>query len=336
MTLTGGVAGRGFSACALLVLAALIGCTTDSPSADDGNGSDGKDGGGAIGDDAAPGTDAATGTDAQPGSDAAPATGWPGPSNTGVPQGTTLTPYAGSCTITTAGTVIDAKIIDCDLIIKAANVTISRSRITGSVGTDEDSSGYSFTISDSQVDIGDRPGTGIGAVSFSAIRVHVTGGNRSINCWHDCTIRDSYVHGQFKDVTGTYHESGIRMGQSAQIRHNTILCDAPNVPPDAGCSADLTGYGDFGPVQNNLIQGNLFKATTGGACAYGGSSRGKPFSSATNNVIFKDNVFERGTTKSDKGTYVCGYYFPVTDFDAAAPGNQWSGNAFDDGTAIMP
>ena len=41
---------------------------------------------------------------------------------------------------------------------------------------------------------------------------------------------------------------------------------------------------------------------------------------ATNNVNFKDNVFERGTATRDKGSYVYGYYFPVTDFDAAAPG----------------
>ncbi len=44
------------------------------------------------------------------------------------------------------------------------------------------------------------------------------------------------------------------------------------------------------------------------------------FSIATNNVNFKDNVFERGTATRDKGSYVYGYYFPVTDFDAAAPG----------------
>lgn len=332
--LTRGPTARGVSSFALLVLVALIGCTTDATSRQPA--SDGNDGGGVTGDGAAAGADAATGTDAQASSDAAPATGWPGPSNTGVPPGTALTAYTGPCTITAAGTVIDAKTIDCDLIIQAANVTITRSRITGSVSTDEESTGYSFTISDSQVDIGDRAGTGIGAVSFTAIRVHVTGGNRSINCWRDCTIRDSYVHGQFKDTTGTFHESGIRMGQSARIQHNTILCDAPDVPPDGGCSADLTGYGDFGPVQNNLIERNLFKATTGGACAYGGSSRGKPFSSATNNIIFKDNVFERGTNKSDKGTYICGYYYPITDFDTAAPGNQWSGNAFDDGAAITP
>jgi hypothetical protein len=58
------------------------------------------------------------------------------------------------------------------------------------VSTDEDSTGFSFEISDSEVDAGHRAATGIGAVDFTATRV-------------------------------------------------------PDVPPDGGCSADLTGYGDF-------------------------------------------------------------------------------------------
>jgi hypothetical protein len=38
---------------------------------------------------------------------------WPNASNTGVPAGTQLSTYAGPCTINAAGTVIDAKTINC-------------------------------------------------------------------------------------------------------------------------------------------------------------------------------------------------------------------------------
>jgi hypothetical protein len=259
---------------------------------------------------------------------------WPGPHNTGVPAGTSLTPYDGPCVITADDTVIDAKTIACDLRIQAANVSITRSMINGSVATDEDSTGYSFTISDSEVDVGDRAGTGIGAVSFSALRVHVRGGNRSIHCWHDCTVTDSYAHGQFTDPSGTFHESAMRMGQSATFRHNTVICDAPDVPPDGGCSADLTGYGDFGPVQNNTIDRNLFGATTGGYCTYGGSSQGKPYSDQTNHIVFTGNVWQRGTRQGDHGEYVCGYYGSNTGFDPTLPGNVWADNTFDDGTPV--
>ena len=272
-----------------------------------------------------------TGTTSSP---AASSGAFPNASNTGVPAGTSLSAYTGPCTITTPGTVIDAKTINCDLLIRAAHVTISRSKITGSVATEDNSTGYSFTISDSNVDAGNQPGTGIGSVNFTAVRVHVTGGNRSIYCWHDCVIRDSYVHGQFRDSSGVYHESGIRMSENTTLRHNTILCDAPDVPPDAGCSADLTGYGDFGPVQNNIIDNNLFKASTGGACAYGGSSGGKPYSGGANNVKFTNNVFEHSEPWQTSGN--CGYWFSITDFNKSAPGNVWSGNVWDNGGAVNP
>jgi hypothetical protein len=257
--------------------------------------------------------------------------GFPDASNTGVPAGTVLTAYTGSCTITVANTAIDAKTINCDLQIRAAGVKVTRSKIVGSINLSEDASdSYSFTISDSEIDAGNRMATGVGTKNFTATRVHVYGGNRSMYCYNNCTISDSYVHGQFKDLSGVAHESGIRMGQNSVLRHNTIACDAPNVPPDAGCSAGLTGYGDFTPVTNNLIENNLFKATTGGTCAYGGSSAGKPYSSQTRDIVFRNNVFERGSNGK------CGYWFPIADFDTTRPGNVWSGNVWDDGRTVLP
>ena len=253
---------------------------------------------------------------------------FPDAGNTGVPSGTSLSTYTGPCTITVANTVIDAKTINCSLTIRAAGVKITRSIITGTVETGENTSGYSYAISDSEVKVGAKAGTGIGAVNFTALRVEVTGGNRSIHCYRDCVVQDSYVHGQFRDATGTYHESAIRMGSNATIRHNSITCDAPDVPPDAGCSAGLTGYGDFAVVQNNLIENNQFLPGTGGFCAYGGASLGKPFSSATKNIVFRNNVFQRGSGGK------CGYYGPITSFNTALPGAVWSGNVWADGGTV--
>ncbi|WP_167042574.1 DUF4082 domain-containing protein [Salinibacterium sp. ZJ454] len=257
-----------------------------------------------------------------------PAVGFPSATTTGVPAGTALTTYTGPCRITTPGTVIDAKVVSCGpLRIDAQGVVITRSQINGFVYTDDSGTG-SFAISDSQVDVGARMGTGIGDAHFTATRVHVTGGNRSVNCFLDCTVADSYVHGQFRDDTGRAHESGIRMGSNSVIRGNTISCDAPDVEPEAGCSAALTGYGDFAAVRNNTIDGNLFIAGSGGYCAYGGSSSGKPFSSGTRDIRFTNNVWQRG--QSGK----CGFWGPITSFDSNAPGNLWSNNRWEDGTPI--
>ncbi|MFE6510049.1 DUF4082 domain-containing protein [Nocardioides sp. NPDC057767] len=256
--------------------------------------------------------------------------GFPNPATTGVPAGVRLAPYTGPCNITVAGTVIDSKIVNCTLNVRAADVTIRNSVINGTVYNDEASEGLGFTIVDSEVRIGNRGGTGIGNVGFTALRVEVTGGNRSINCWRDCTVRDSYVHGQFTDVSGVAHESGIRMGAGGVIRHNTIACDAPDVPPDAGCSAGLTGYGDFATVEDNLIERNVFLVTTGGTCAYGGSSEGKAYGDA-NRIRFIDNVFQRTAARPN-----CGYWFPIASFDSSAPGNVWRGNVWSDGGVVDP
>src|SRR6478752_4891037 len=121
---------------------------------------------------------------------------FPGPDNTGIPAGTALTPYAGPCDITTANTVIDANTVNCDLTIEASGVRITRSKINGIVSVDSNSTGYSMTISDSEVDAGNVFRSGIGDINFTATRVEVIGGNRSIMCFKDCTVQDSYVHGQ--------------------------------------------------------------------------------------------------------------------------------------------
>lgn len=265
---------------------------------------------------------------------------WPYAGNTGIPAGTSLSTYSGSCMVTTNSTAFTAKTINCDpLTIAATGVTITNSKINGSVLIDSPPNpAYSFTITDSEVDVGDiSPGdedSGIGEANFTATRVHVYNGRRSIWCENDCTVTDSYMHGQATDETGAAHEAAVRQGDGSTLIHNSILCNAPDVPPDAGCSADLTGYGDFAPIQNNLVYRNLFLATTGGFCAYGGSSGddgSKPFGGDAANIVFQDNIFQRG---GPGGT--CGFFGAITDFNDTRPGNVWTNNKYDDGTTLPP
>jgi hypothetical protein len=93
--------------------------------------------------------------------------------------------------------------------------------VVGSVGVE---SGGGLTISDSTIDTGDQAGTGLGEHDFVALRVHVMGGNRSINC--AATARCA---------TPTCADSHRREGRSPRIGHwhghafdlvqNTIACD---------------------------------------------------------------------------------------------------------------
>ncbi|HQZ84123.1 MAG TPA: hypothetical protein PLB21_00655 [Actinomycetota bacterium] len=247
---------------------------------------------------------------------------WPGPDNTGVPDGTQLSSFTGDCIIKQPGAVIDAKIVNCNLRIRAQDVKITRSIINGNVSVPSASSGFSFAISDSEVNTGANLNTGLGNANYTAIRVEVTGGRRSAYCERNCTIEYSWIHGQAGDATGQAHLSGVRMSQDTTIRGNTLVCDAPRIPPGSGCSAALTGYGGFAPVQNNLIEGNIFYGGTASHCAYGGSSESKEFASETNHIRFVDNVFVRG----DSGK--CGSLGSIASFDPDAPGNEWSGNTW--------
>lgn len=261
---------------------------------------------------------------------------FPDASCTGVPSGVTLSAYGGSCTVTANNTVIDSKTINCSpLSIQATNVSIKNSRINGTVATPNNSLAYSFSITDSEVIAPQANAveqTGIGEANFTVLRVEVTGGNRSIYCRKNCTIQDSWVHGQNIADSPRVHASGIRQSQGGTIIHNRIHCSAEDTSSGGGCSANLTGYGDFEAVQDNTIEKNLFVATPAGACAYGGSSGddgSKPFGHLAQNIIFKDNIFQRGSGN-------CGWYFPITDFDDTRPGNQWINNKWDDGSVLPP
>lgn len=258
----------------------------------------------------------------------APPDSWPDGTNTGVPEGTTLTPWTDDCTISGAGTVIDARTVDCDLRISAPDVRITRSVVNGFIVVVPDpDSENSFSISDSEVRLGNRMITGLGNGNYTAERVEVTGGRRSANCQTDCRIEHSWLHGQSEDPEGKAHIGGIRMGQNTTIRFNTITCDAQPTPPGAACSAGLTGYGDFAPVQNNLIENNIFMGGSMAYCAYGGSSGNdgsKPYGREARDIRFINNVFVKGDTGK------CGTFGAIVSFDATRPGNVWQGNVWDD------
>jgi hypothetical protein len=262
---------------------------------------------------------------------------FPGPTTTGVPAGTTLTNYTGSCSISTNGTVIDRKIVNCDLDIRAKNVIITNSQINGAIYDNDAGEGvYSFTITDSTVHTNNVQLKGIVATDYTATRVDVSGGNSMAWCDH-CTMQDSYLHHPSEDPTGTAHNSAIRMAAFATIKHNTMLCTVKSYTradgqDTSGCSADQTGYShDGSPPFNSTVSRNLYMPPNDGVCAYGGSSGGAG-AGQVHDIVFTDNIFKRGTQPSQHGFFVCGYYGAIADFDASLPGNIWTNNRFDDGT----
>ncbi len=261
------------------------------------------------------------------------ASGFPDGTNTGVPAGTALTTYTGPCTVTANNTVIDAKIVNCDLDIHAQGVTVKRSKVNGTLLTPE-KTGYSFTLEDSEVNAPEIQLWAVGATNVTVRRANIHGGDTAVYCNANCDIRDSWLHGQRLAASAPWHLNGFLANESpggrtnAVMVHNTIVCDAaPNGA--GGCTGDVNLFGDFGPVSYVTVDNNLFGAYTGMSyCFYGGSTTGKPYDA--DHIVFVNNVLQRGTNKK------CGEYGPVTAFDSSRPGNQWANNVWDDGTSVGP
>lgn len=267
-------------------------------------------------------------------------TGIPGPENTGVPPGTQLTPYEGPCSITTPGTVIEAKIVSCDTLnISAPDVRIERSR-TQRIWLDTDlpgSSAWSYVLSDSDVVVGSvvqLPAVAYGNLTVE--RSNIVGGQTSVQCGMrsiTCEVRGSWLHGQTIPPQADWHLGGFLSngGRNIRLIHNTIDCDPPPSEVGGGCTGNLNLLGDFAAVSDVLIDGNMLGANPVGSsyCTYGGDSTTKPFPNA-DHVIYRNNTFQRGSNGK------CGAYGPVTGFNVNGVGNVWHNNRWDDGSPVEP
>ncbi|WP_296433301.1 MULTISPECIES: hypothetical protein [unclassified Rhizobium] len=251
---------------------------------------------------------------------------FPGPHNTGVPKGTELTPYDGPCDITQPNTVIDARIVGCPLVVKAPGVVITRSK-TGRI--DVDTPGASLTIEDSLVDGGKWQGPAIGFSNVTVRRSDVRGGQTSVQCTPNCLVEDSWLHGQYLQPGQPQHLGGFLSNGwgDVTLRHNTITCDVEDIG-DGGCSGSAQIYGDFSELTRFTFERNLFQETPGGFCTSFGYNPTKPFGSNPTFIVVKDNVWQRG--KNGK----CAAFGPTTSFAAGGEGNVWTGNTWDDGTAL--
>ncbi len=268
--------------------------------------------------------------------------GRPGPGNTGVPPGTTLTPYTGPCAITDAGAVIEARSITCPaLLIQAPAVTIRGSSMQRVVVDTDVNRSWSLTLSDSEVDGGHADVPAISNGNVTVVRADIRGGHNGIECQEHssfCAVRDSWIHDQWQPPSGDAHLGGLMHlgsqvpcvgtdGACVEIVGNTIVCDAPVNVDGGGCTGDINLLPQWGPLTGAIVVGNHLGANPDAAyCTYAGA--GMEYQAT--GVVYRDNVFERGSNRT------CADYGPATNFDASAPGNVWEDNRYDDGTAVPP
>jgi hypothetical protein len=252
---------------------------------------------------------------------------------TGVPAGVSLSPDGCPFRITEANKVYDGCIFTSGfrIISGAHNVTIRNSKINlaalpPSSGANRGSM-QNLTLINVEFDgLGNWNNNNpqISGSDFTCIRCYVHSGPRGMNIKDNVRIIDSYIPGNFVYQSGDHKTAiGLNGGSNVEIIHNNLTCSSDK---NAGCSAALSLYGDFAPVDDILVQNNLFNVGpgTGSYCTYGGSVSSKPYPIATN-VRYIDNRFGRKFHPN------CGIFGPVASW-ASGHGNVWSGNAWADGS----
>lgn len=208
---------------------------------------------------------------------------FPDESCTGVPAGTTLTPYAGSTTIDKANTVIEGKTLGCvrvtapGVVIRDSKISCADSVAVGSF--DGDYSGTPLLLEDVEIDCQDGPGHAVGDALVTVRGADIHGCENGFDMNQSITVEDSYIHdlwnGSGSHMDGIQLASGHLVGSGYEpgalnitIRHNTIFGVSPD--GELGTSAIISNpVGD----ENILIQDNLM---AGGAytlyCAYEGTA----------------------------------------------------------------
>src|SRR6478735_665290 len=217
--------------------------------------------------------------------------GWPDASTTGWTG--SLSPYTGPCTIEAA----DVKASCPYLLIQATGVAITNSRLPRVESTFHDG-GSSVSIADSTVEAGGFSEGAVWGYNITLTRSEVTGGQHSVHANDHVTVTDSWLHGQYNPAGQGYHTNAFisNGGSHLVVRHNTLHCDSILNSTDGGCTADLSLFGDFGPVRDVTVEENLFRANASSIsyCTFGGWSPAKPYPTATG-IRYVRNVFERGT-----------------------------------------
>lgn len=235
-------------------------------------------------------------------------------------------------TLTENNATYDSCLFDGGVVIVGSNITIKRSKITGIVSPNWDANGSlrGLTLIDVEIDGSPYPDSfgqaAIGLDNYTCLRCDVHHTGRGANFRNNVRIEDSYFH-EFAYVDGA-HQSGVGSngGSGNTILHNNIQCDGVG---GSGCSGAFVMYGDFDPVDNVLVEKNLFN-TDGGFCTYAGStgeSSGKAYPHGTN-IRYIDNRFGK------KYYSTCGDVGPVAAWEYNA-GNVWTGNAWADGSGTI-
>lgn len=231
----------------------------------------------------------------------------PGPDNTGVPDGVTLTP-SESITVRDAGAVVENLDITGSVTVLADNVTIRNVRITSGDYYpiryfDNDNRG--LVVEDSEIiGLSGDVTSGIAFAHYTARRVNVHGSADGLKADEDVRIEDSWIH-DLSNGEGEHNDDVQSTGGKGVTIVHSVLEGASNAAVQTGdegaATEDLTlrcnwlsgggytlnirGSGDTVP-RNTQILDNRF----GRDSAYGPWTLDDPNPTVTGNVWDDDGT----------------------------------------------
>jgi hypothetical protein len=270
---------------------------------------------------------------------------WPDETNTGVPDGTSLTP-SGGMTITTNGTTINALDITGQVLIQADNVTIRNSKITisGDAAIYNNGTPGQYTgllVEDCEIDGSMEVGsTAITPWNFTARRCNMYGCENTLFVENDVTVEDCYIHDVIPyDPVEDPHTDGIQVAENdatdITIDHNTIFGDFryPQIV-DGGPADD--GFGNSA-IQVGFTPVNI--AITNNKLGGGGNTLRMQKASAATNLVVTGNRWSQEvevaagwptyTAGGRSGDPIYGGFGPEDGYRAYA--DTWSDNKYLDG-----
>lgn len=254
-------------------------------------------------------------------------------SNTGVERfGLSLTNYTGYGAFNTTESFDQMAFLNTQMgngyirVDAGGHLTFNKCLIRGKV--DCDGSDRSVTFIDCTLD-GNEDVLAVGYNNVTLIRCNVFNGIECVNSSSDLFIEDSYIHHPYLVPLSDGHVNPLFNGGGTNItiRGSTFWSPVEDNGYGGGTSTNMSFFGDFAVVQNVLVENCYIRSTPG---AYGvtlGWNPGKPYGDNPTNVIFRNNVFERGVSGHNAS------YGPATSF-LNANGNQFYGNHYEDGEVI--
>lgn len=197
------------------------------------------------------------------------ACGYPDADNTGVPPGTVLTPMSIS-TVTTAGLVIDSKVINSCLTIQAPNVTIRNSRITCNNWRAVDGQSSGTLIEDSELIVTGGHGSGVDGVGVTIRRSELRGMENGLAVHGNILAEDNWIHDLAPTSVSGAHSDGAQLFGHVNItlRHNTIIVAGPEPPSNAAITRHVNQFTDSVLIEDNFLGGGTYTIY----CPFGGGS----------------------------------------------------------------